>query len=37
MDLRISFHVHNTLDDVKQVLGALKECSDLMVRERQPV
>jgi selenocysteine lyase/cysteine desulfurase len=35
--LRISFHVHNTLDDVKQVLGALKECSDLMVRERQPV
>lgn len=35
--LRISFHVHNTLDDVREVLGALKECSELMVRERQPV
>ncbi|HXN65816.1 MAG TPA: aminotransferase class V-fold PLP-dependent enzyme [Candidatus Acidoferrales bacterium] len=35
--LRISFHVHNTLDDVQQVLAALKKSADLMVREGQPV
>jgi selenocysteine lyase/cysteine desulfurase len=35
--LRISFHVHNTLDDVRQVLDALKKSLDLMVREGQPV
>jgi selenocysteine lyase/cysteine desulfurase len=35
--LRISFHVHNTLDDVRQVLDALKKSMDLMVREGQPV
>jgi selenocysteine lyase/cysteine desulfurase len=34
--LRISFHVHNTMDDVEQVLEALKECLQLMVREPQP-
>ena len=34
--LRLSFHVHNTLDDVQEVLGALRSCLDLMVRERQP-
>jgi hypothetical protein len=34
--LRVSFHVHNTLDDVQEVLRALKGCLDLMVRERQP-
>ena len=34
--LRISFHVHNTLDDVNAVLHALKGCLDLMVREHQP-
>lgn len=35
--LRISFHVHNTMDDVRQVLAALKKSADLMVREGQPV
>jgi selenocysteine lyase/cysteine desulfurase len=35
--LRISFHVYNTLDDVEQVLEALKRCADLMVGDRQPV
>jgi selenocysteine lyase/cysteine desulfurase len=35
--LRISFHVHNTLDDLRQVLDALKKSMDLMVREGQPV
>jgi len=34
--LRVSFHVHNTLDDVQEVLHALKGCLDLMVREHQP-
>jgi selenocysteine lyase/cysteine desulfurase len=34
--LRISFHVHNTLDDVQQVLNALKGCLDQMVLEHQP-
>ena len=34
--LRVSFHVHNTLDDVQQVLSALKSCLNLMVREHQP-
>jgi selenocysteine lyase/cysteine desulfurase len=34
--LRISFHVHNTLDDVQQVLSALKGCLDQMVLEHQP-
>jgi selenocysteine lyase/cysteine desulfurase len=34
--LRVSFHVHNTLDDVQEVLRALQGCLDLMVRERQP-
>jgi len=34
--LRISFHVHNTLDDVQQVLSAVKGCLDLMVLEHQP-
>ncbi|HXN24784.1 MAG TPA: aminotransferase class V-fold PLP-dependent enzyme [Candidatus Dormibacteraeota bacterium] len=33
--LRISFHVHNTLDDVRAVLKVLKKCSELIVRERQ--
>jgi len=35
--LRISFHVHNTLDDVREVLKVLGQCSDLMVREDQMV
>ncbi len=35
--LRISFHAYNTLDDVKQVLAVLKNCTGLMVRETQPV
>lgn len=35
--LRISFHVYNTLRDVEQVLAALKESADLMVREGQSV
>lgn len=35
--LRISFHVHNTLDDVREALAALKNCIELMVRERQTV
>ena len=35
--LRVSFHVHNTLEDVQRVLEALKGCLDLMVREAQPV
>lgn len=34
--LRISFHVHNTVDDVDRVLAALKESASLMVREGQP-
>jgi len=34
--LRISFHVHNTLDDVQQVLSAVKGCLNLMVLEHQP-
>jgi hypothetical protein len=29
--------VYNTLDDVEQVLEALKRCADLMVGDRQPV
>ncbi|MGH9711598.1 MAG: aminotransferase class V-fold PLP-dependent enzyme [Candidatus Acidiferrales bacterium] len=35
--LRISFHVHNTLDDVRQVLEALEKYRELMVREEQTV
>jgi selenocysteine lyase/cysteine desulfurase len=35
--LRVSFHVHNTLDDVREVLGALKDCRELMVCEPQAV
>jgi selenocysteine lyase/cysteine desulfurase len=35
--LRVSFHVHNTLDDVREALAALKSCIELMVRERQTV
>lgn len=35
--VRISFHVHNTLDDVREVLKELKSCSELMVRDRPPV
>jgi selenocysteine lyase/cysteine desulfurase len=35
--VRISFHVHNTVDDVRQVLGALKKHRNLMVTERQTV
>lgn len=35
--LRISFHVHNTLDDVRQVLEALDKFPELMVREEQTV
>ncbi|MGC1107535.1 MAG: aminotransferase class V-fold PLP-dependent enzyme [Candidatus Acidiferrales bacterium] len=35
--LRVSFHVHNTLDDVHQVLEALKNHRDLMVCEKQKV
>ncbi|HET6199088.1 MAG TPA: hypothetical protein VFD93_02010, partial [Candidatus Acidoferrales bacterium] len=35
--LRISFHVHNTLDDVRQVLEALEKLSELMVHEEQTV
>lgn len=34
--LRVSFHVHNTLDDVQQVLSAVKSCLNLMVLEHQP-
>jgi selenocysteine lyase/cysteine desulfurase len=35
--LRISFHVHNTLDDVREVLNALESCRELMAREPQTV
>lgn len=35
--LRISFHVHNTLDDVRQVLEALEKSPELMVHEEQTV
>jgi selenocysteine lyase/cysteine desulfurase len=35
--LRISFHVHNTLDDVRQVLEALEKFPELMVHEEQAV
>ena len=35
--LRISFHVHNTLDDVRQVLEALETCPELMVHHEQTV
>lgn len=35
--VRISFHVHNTLDDVRQVLGALEKHRKLMVTERKSV
>ncbi|MGB7023791.1 MAG: aminotransferase class V-fold PLP-dependent enzyme [Candidatus Acidiferrales bacterium] len=35
--LRISFHVHNTLDDVRQVLEALEGFPELMVHEEQAV
>ena len=35
--LRISFHVHNTLDDVRQVLEALEKCAELMVHHEQTV
>jgi len=35
--LRISFHVYNTFQDVDQVLAALRESADLMVREGQSV
>lgn len=35
--VRISFHVHNTLDDVWHVLGALKKHRNLMVTEKQTV
>ena len=34
--LRVSFHVHNTLEDVQEALRALEGCLDLIVRERQP-
>jgi selenocysteine lyase/cysteine desulfurase len=34
--LRVSFHMHNTLKDVQEVLRALQGCLDLMVREHQP-
>ncbi|MGH9734120.1 MAG: aminotransferase class V-fold PLP-dependent enzyme [Candidatus Acidiferrales bacterium] len=33
--VRISFHVHNTMDDVQRVLESLKKSRDLMVRETQ--
>jgi len=33
--VRISFHVHNTMDDVQRVLESLKKNQDLMVRETQ--
>lgn len=33
--VRISFHVHNTMDDVQRVLESLKKNRDLMVRETQ--
>jgi selenocysteine lyase/cysteine desulfurase len=35
--LRISFHIHNTLDDVRAVLDVLKQHLDLMVREKETV
>jgi len=35
--LRISFHVHNTLDDVRQVLEALEKFPELMVHEERAV
>ena len=35
--LRIAFHVYNTTDDVKAVLGVLKQNLDLLVLERTPV
>jgi selenocysteine lyase/cysteine desulfurase len=35
--LRISFHVHNTLDDVREVLNALESCRELMACEPQTV
>jgi selenocysteine lyase/cysteine desulfurase len=35
--LRISFHGHNTLDDVRQVLEALERLPELMVHEEQAV
>ncbi|MGH9727241.1 MAG: aminotransferase class V-fold PLP-dependent enzyme [Candidatus Acidiferrales bacterium] len=35
--LRISFHVHNTLEDVRQVLEALEKFPELMVHEEQAV
>ncbi len=34
--LRISFHVYNTLDDVRAVLKGLEENMDLVVPEREP-
>jgi len=34
--LRIAFHVYNTLDDVGEVLGVLKQNSDLLVLEKTP-
>jgi selenocysteine lyase/cysteine desulfurase len=34
--LRISFHVYNTLDDVKAVLEVLQKNIDLMVVEPNP-
>lgn len=34
--LRISFHVHNTLEDVEKVLEVLKSCSRWMIRKAQP-
>ncbi len=33
--VRISFHVHNTMDDVQRVLASLRKNRDLMVRETQ--
>ncbi len=35
--LRISFHVHNTFDDVRQVLDALEKFPELMAHEEQAV
>jgi len=35
--LRISFHVHNTFDDVRQVLEALEKFPELMAHEEQAV